>query len=108
MFWKIGKYVFNKQETCENAIEKYANLCSYHYGMSASFSRENVRFMKLFYQFFPIYLPQMNNLNWEHYVELLKIPNLQERYFYFRLVLFCNGSVKELQSSIQNRIYKTI
>lgn len=108
LFWKVGKFVFKKQKSCENAILKYAKLCQYHYGMSYVFTRENVRYMTRFYQFFPIYLPQMNKLKWEHYLELLKINNLRERYFYFKLTLFCKGSVLDLRNSIKNEIYNLI
>ena len=76
--------------------------------MSETFSRENVNYMKRFYQCFPIYIDELNKLVWEHYVELLKINNSKERYFYLRIAMFCKSSVLELRDFINNDIYKTI
>lgn len=76
--------------------------------MTQAFSTENVHYMKKFYQCFPIYLPELNKLKWEHYLELLKIDDTKERYFYLRVAMFCKSSVLELRDFINNDIYKTI
>ncbi len=76
--------------------------------MSETFSRENVNYMKRFYQCFPIYIDELNKLDWEHYVELLKINNSKERYFYLRIAMFCKSSVKELKEIINKNIYNLI
>ena len=97
-----------KQKSYENVISKYSDLCSYYFGMSQTFSRENIHFMKKFYQYFPIYIPELNKLKWEHYVELLKIGDSKKRYFYLRIAIFCKGSVLELKDVINNNIYDAI
>lgn len=76
--------------------------------MSKTFSRENVNYMRKFYQCFPIYIDELNKLNWEHYLELLKISNLKERYFYLKTTIFCKGSVKDLKDIINKNIYYLI
>ena len=76
--------------------------------MTQAFSTENVHYMKKFYQCFPIYLPELNKLKWEHYLELLKIDDTKERYFYLRVAMFCKSSVLEIRDFINNDIYKTI
>lgn len=108
LFWKIGKYVLERQEFCENAIYKYARLCAYHYGMSQTFSRENVRVMTNFYISFPIFIPEMIKLEWEHYVELLKIADCKKRLFYFQTAIFCKSSVEELHQVITNCFYEEV
>ena len=108
LFWKVGRNVTLRQKSLENAISKYSDLCAYHFGMSKTFSRENVHYMKRFYECFPIYISELNKLNWEHYLELLKISNLNERYFYLRVAIFCKSSVLELRDVINNNVYNTI
>ncbi len=108
LFWKIGKNVFLSQKRYENVISKCSDLCSYHYGMTETFSRENIRYMRQFYECFPIYLPEFNKLDWEHYIELIKIRDLKERYFYLKATIFCSGSVVELRDIIKRNIYNII
>ena len=81
--------------------------------MTQAFSTENVHYMKKFYQCFPIYLPELNKLKWEHYLELLKIDDIKiycliREDFYLRVAMFCKSSVLELRDFINNDIYKTI
>ena len=108
LFWKVGKYVFEKEKIVENSIDRYSKLCSYHYGSTNIFSRENVRFMKRFYVSYPVFIPVLENLDWEHYVELLRISDRRKQYFYFRLAHFCRISVDCLKSVIDNNFYENI
>ena len=61
LFWNIGKKVY--ENTDNYAVEKYSTYYSYYYGNSYMFSRENIRFMKLFYLCFPIYYRKLNNIS---------------------------------------------
>ena len=108
LFWQVGKYVFQKQNFCENAVYKYSTLCSYHYGMSDAFSVENVKMMRMFYLCFPFLFPTMKKLKWEHYLELLKVSDTKKRYFYFKTAIFCNGSILDLRDMIYNDFYDKI
>lgn len=108
LFWKIGKSVFEKQDFYENVVSKYSCFYSYYYGMSKTFSRENIRMMRNFYLCFPIFSPVMLYLSWEHYVELICILDYKKRYFYFNVAIFCRSSVLELRNIINGECYERI
>ena len=103
LFWNIGKKVY--ENTDYYAVEKYSTYYSYYYGNSYMFSRENIRFMKLFYICFPIYYKKLNNISWNQYKLLFNINDRKERLFYFYLSLFFNSDLTETQSFIENNYY---
>ena len=84
-FWKVGKFTVEKKYMCENII-----------------------FMKKFYLYFPIFIDNMNDLDWDSYRELLKLNNKKVCYFYYYLSLFCNFKYTDLRSVIENKIYYRI
>ena len=60
LFWKIGEIAFRKQNCCDNVFKKYSNLLTYRYGMSNTFSVDNIHYMKRFYCSFPMYFEICN------------------------------------------------
>ena len=108
LFWNIGKKVYEEKDIRENAIEKYSNYYSYYYGNSYLFSRENIRFMKLFYISFPIFYKELYNVSWEQYKLLIRINNRKERLFYFYISLFFNSDLIETSDFINNDYYLRI
>ncbi len=107
-FWKIGKFTVDKSVYCENIISKCSRYFSYYFGNSTMFSYDNIIFMRKFYRYFPIYLEKMNDLDWDSYLELLKLKNKRACYFYFNLSLFCKYSFDDLKLVIENDIYDRI
>ena len=61
--------------------------------------------MKKFYSSFPIYYEELNYLTFEHYKLLVNISDSVEKYFYFRIALFCNSTVYELKDIINEEVY---
>lgn len=108
LFWLIGKYVFEKQKTYENIFSKVSNFLSYYYGMSDTFTIYNIKMMRNFYCFFPIFVYEINKLQWEHYLKLLIISDYRERYFYFNVAIFCRSDVLELENMISDGIYEAL
>lgn len=108
LFWKIGKKIYEDKEKYDNVVLKYADYLSYYYGNSHFYTRENIRFMKLFYLSFPIFNIKLEKISWEQYKLLLKIDNERERYFYFYLSLLFNSDFEETKSFIKNNYYKRI
>ena len=108
LFWNIGKNVYLKQNIYENVYEKNSVFCSYFYGITSCFTRENIRYMKKFYCVFPMYYDVLNKLSWEHYKILLNINNKDNLYFYYRISLFCNSSLEELIYLVSNNFYEII
>ncbi|MBQ2639782.1 MAG: hypothetical protein IJF92_03370 [Bacilli bacterium] len=96
LFWKIGKYVFKYHKYEENIITNISNYYSYKYGLSSTYSFDNINNMKLFYICFPVYYNYINKLSWDYYLELIKIKNRNIRNFYFKVCIFCDLSIDEL------------
>lgn len=108
LFWKIGKYIFDKSGNCDNSLFKCSRLCSYHFGASDVFSLENMRLMKRFYIFFPMFIDRMYELEWKHYKELVKIFENNERMFYYQVALFSKCDDMTLRNLINSRAYYLI
>lgn len=106
--WKIGKEVRKYEDMCWNPFRKYALLYTYKFGTSEWFSVRNIKYMEKFYKCFPIYYEELNKLSFEHYKLLVDICEVQKRYFYYRLALFCRSSVLELQQIITSNVYLRI
>lgn len=107
-FWEIGKFVFNKRDFCENIVSKTSTYLSYYYGNSGMFSVQNIIFMRKFYLYFPIFNSNIYKLDWDSYVELMKIKNREICYFYYRISLFCNLNYFELKNLININMYSRL
>ena len=108
LFWNIGKRVYEYQDTCHNIVERCSNFCSYYYGNSIQFSRENIHLMKRFYMNYPIYTSYLENFSWEQYQLFLKIKDKKERQFYYYLSHFFHSTYEETLSFIHNHYYERI
>lgn len=108
LFWNIGKTVYEKENCCHNIIQKYSDYCSYFFGNSFLFTRENIRFMKYLYMNFPIYYSKMESFSWNQYTLLFQLKNKKERLFYFYLSLFFHSDYYETNDFIQNCYYHRI
>jgi len=107
-FWNIGKSVFQLQKLYDNIIDKISIRYSYKYGMGFTFSRENIKNMKLFYLCFPIYYDSMNKISWDHYLKLIYIENSDKRNFYFKILMMHPFSYSEFILGLENFFYERI
>jgi hypothetical protein len=108
LFWNIGKSVYEKENSYFNVIEKYSNYCSYYFGNSIQFTRENIHLMKRFYMNFPIYHSKLNEFSWEQYQLLLSIQDKKERAFYYSLLILFQSNYQELVELLENHYYERI
>ena len=105
LFWHIGKSVYEKSNSCNNIVEKYSNYCSYYFGNSIQFTRENIHLMKRFYMNFPIFHSTLGNFSWEQYELLLSISDRKERSFYYTLLNLFQSDYEETLELLNNRYY---
>ena len=105
LFWNIGKSVYEKENSCCNIVQKYSDYCSYYFGNSIQFTRENIHLMKRFYMNFPIYHNRLNDFSWKQYQLLLSISNKKERFFYYTLSMLLKSNYEEMEELIQNQYY---
>jgi DUF1016 N-terminal domain len=61
------------------------------------FSHSNLMRMRQFYHQFPIYATVSHKLSWSHYIELIKIDNVNERQFYENQAVHENWGILELR-----------
>lgn len=94
-----------KRFNCENIINKCSQYFSCYFGNSTMFSYDNIVYMRKFYRYFPIYLDKMGELEWESYLELLKLKNRKACYFYFNLSLFFGYDYESLKNVVDEQIY---
>ena len=107
-FWNIGRLVWNKRNKYINPIEKFSMLCSYFYGNSILFNREDIRLMRRFYLDFPIFYKTMNKITWNQYKEILILNDKKERYFYYYLSIFFDSDFNDTKEFILNDYYSRI
>ena len=99
---------YEMRNSCDNSVQKYSDYCSYYFGDSIVFTRENIHMMRRFYLNFPIFHKKLEAISWEQYQLLLKIPNKKERYFYFYLSLLFHSNYEETCEFVLNQYYRRI
>ena len=104
-FWKIGKLVYEKGKLYDDVVERLSNYYSYYFGNSTLFTRDNIKYMELFYLNFPIYYSKLNNITWNQYKLLFSIEDREERLFYFYLSLFFSSNLDETKEFISNNYF---
>lgn len=107
-FWKIGKYAYENQNNYDNIIEKLSVFCSYQFGDSRLYSRENIHMMRRFYLSFPVFYKKLMSFSWEQFKLLLMISDKKERYFYFYLSLLFKSNYQGTLEFILNDYYMRI
>lgn len=106
-YWRVGRIIFNAKNSCSNIHLKCSDYLSYYYGDSISYSLDKINLMRKLYLYFPIYLNCMNKINWNSYLEMLKLKK-DECYFYYSILLFCGDNSEELKNLIDSKIYQRI
>ncbi len=64
--------------------------------------------MYLFYNTYPIYTSNLDKISWKQHLLLLSINNRIERYFYYKLSLFCKSNYVELRYLIYLDIFNKL
>ena len=82
-YWNIGKLIVEYQGGKERAkygdklIERLSIELTKEYG--SGFDKSNLRYMRLFYESFPICDTLCHKLSWSHYKNISKVNNLIAR-----------------------------
>ena len=103
-YYKVGKLLFEAgKKYGEGIINKYSKRLTNELGRG--YSIPNLKKMRKFYIFFQKSSTVSNQLTWSHYVELLKIDNMDEINYYIKIVEEQNLSVRELRNKIKLNEY---
>ena len=107
-FWNIGKSVVKYQNKYDNVVKKISNIYCYKFGLSYTFSCENIKNMKLFYLCFPVFNKNMNEISWNHYLKLINIFDRDKRNFYFKVILYYNIEYGDFVMGLDNYVFERI
>ncbi|MCL2134346.1 MAG: DUF1016 N-terminal domain-containing protein [Candidatus Bathyarchaeota archaeon] len=82
-YWQIGKQIMEAQggevraEYGTQLLKFLAERLMVEFGVS--FDERNLRYMRQFYNVFPIWNALSSELSWTHYRRIMRIPNANER-----------------------------
>ena len=83
LYWNIGKIIMEIQKGNERAsygdsiLEKLSIKLTNEFGKG--FSKRNLERMRKFYLYFPIATTLSSQLSWSHYLQLLKVDEVNKR-----------------------------
>jgi predicted nuclease of restriction endonuclease-like (RecB) superfamily len=110
-YWNIGRLIVeNEQQGAQRAeygaqlITQLSRQLTLDFGKG--FTEANLRYMRLFYQRFPIRHALRDNLSWTHYRLLTKVEKENARSFYEDECSQENWSTRELERQISTLTYE--
>lgn len=112
LYWNIGKMIVKIQGGKEKA--KYRDYITRELSIRLTtnfgkgFSKRNLERMRKFYLYYPIATTLMSQLSWSHYLELIKIDDINKRDFYMHECINSNWDVRELQRQRTTLLYERL
>lgn len=101
-YWQIGRDIIEfeqggqlKAEYGKQLLLSLAKDLTDKHGRG--FSRSNLQYMRLLYQYYPICQTLSGKLTWSHYVELLTVDDAIAREFYEKQAIAEDWTIRELQ-----------
>jgi predicted nuclease of restriction endonuclease-like (RecB) superfamily len=109
-YWHIGRYIVEfEQGGASRAAYGQRLLPQLGQALAAEFGRgfdaSNLRYMRLFYQAFPIRDALRHELSWTHYRLLLRVDSAQARQWYVQEAVAQNWSTRVLERQIGSLYY---
>lgn len=111
--WEVGRYIveFEQGGQARAAYGKKL-LPALAKGLTAEFGKgfdaSNLRYMRLFYQAFPIRDALRHELSWTHYRSLLKVDSDSARQWYMNEAVTQNWSTRALERQIGTLYYERL
>jgi predicted nuclease of restriction endonuclease-like (RecB) superfamily len=111
--WQIGRHIIEfEQGGAERAVYGAKLLPSLAKVLTARFGKgfdaSNLRYMRLFYQAFPICDALRHELSWTHYRILLRVENNNARHWYMNETATQNWSTRALERQIGTFYYERL
>lgn len=112
-YWGIGRLIVEDEQQGERRAEYgKAVLEALSQGLTADFGSgfnvRNLRYMRQFYQAFPIRNAVRSELTWTHYRLLLKLQDEQARQWYLKEAVSANWSTRALERQINSLYYERL
>lgn len=111
--WQIGRHIVEfEQEGAERATYGKRLLPTLASKLTAEFGKgfdaSNLRYMRLFYQAFPMCDALRHELSWTHYRLLLRVENDNARQWYMDEAATLNWSTRALERQIATLYYERL
>jgi predicted nuclease of restriction endonuclease-like (RecB) superfamily len=111
--WQIGRHIVEfEQEGARRAgygkqlLSTLAKVLTSGFGKG--FDERNLRYMRDFYQTFPIWNAVRSELSWTHYRRLLRVDNDNARHWYMNESALQNWSSRALERQINTLYYERL
>ncbi|MHC8302257.1 PDDEXK nuclease domain-containing protein [Pseudomonas sp. ZS1P83] len=111
--WQIGRHIVEfEQEGARRAgygkqlLFTLAKMLTAEFGKG--FDERNLRYMRDFYQTFPIWNAVRSELSWTHYRRLLRVDNDHARHWYMNESALQNWSSRALERQINTLYYERL
>ncbi|HCS45366.1 MAG TPA: DUF1016 domain-containing protein [Pseudomonas sp.] len=111
--WQIGRHIVEfEQEGARRAaygkrlLPTLAKVLTTDFGKG--FDERNLRYMRDFYQTFPIWNAVRSELSWTHYRRLLRVDNEHARHWYMNESAILNWSSRALERQINTLYYERL
>lgn len=111
--WQIGRHIVEfEQEGAQRAAYGKRLLATLAKSLTAEFGKgfdnSNLRYMRLFYQAFPIRDALRHELSWTHYRRLLRVEDEHARRWYMNESAIQNWSSRALERQINTLYYERL
>ncbi|WP_077044201.1 YhcG family protein [Pseudomonas sp. KK4] len=112
-YWQMGRHIVDfEQEGARRAVYGKRLLAKLAKDLSADFGKgfdeRNLRYMRDFYQTFPIWNALRPELSWTHYRRLLRVDNDNARLWYMNESVSQNWSSRALERQINTLYYERL
>ena len=112
-YWNIGRLIVEDElggkeraEYGKKQLEQIAETLTKEFGKG--FDVRNLRYMRQFYQAFPIVNTVRSELSWSHYRRLIRIENKDAREWYMAESIENNWSARALDRQISTLYYERL
>ncbi len=111
--WEIGRHIVEfeqggtyRAEYGSNLLVRLANRLTVEFGKG--FDERNLRYMRAFFQAFPIWNAVRSELSWTHYRTLLRVEDSRARDWYIAEAATQNWSSRALERQISTLYYERL
>ena len=112
-YWEIGKRIIEEEQGGEKRalfgkaiLKELSTQLSQEFGKG--FDESNLRYMRLFYQAFPIRDALRHELGWTHYRLIMKLENSDSRNYYIQECIDQNWSTRTLERQINSLYFERL
>ena len=112
-YWNIGRCIVEyeqagnvRAEYGKAVMQKLSKRLTAEFGKG--FTETNLKYMRLFYQAFPIRHALRDELSWTHYRMLIKVENPDARAYYVKECAKGNWSTRQLERQINSFCYERV